>query len=423
MSKKKVSKGITSASAGEAKRKHVLVAILGTAPAVLTEAVWALVMKKDIIPSKIVVLTTAEGRDRFFKDIYDTGKWDALLADLAAAGKPVGNVRLGKASFVTFADEKENEANDLVSYEANMRAADTMLTTLQKYAVGDEYVIHGLIAGGRKTMTALFFSCMCLLAREDDNVYHVLVSRGYDNPTLSPLFCYPQKGKVHKGSIPVRSGNRWLGKKVALKSELADVNLFSVPFVRMGRWAEQMCLDIKRGLTYENLITAVERSFEFALAPSVSVELLKGRLTVADCDVDLTKPEFVFFLCKMQRKTDDEATKMLEDLQIFMDDVGEDIVAASSIKWLRKFKDSGYFAHLDQGDQEKRKARIKNDCAHLKNRIKAKFKKSSLQEPLWRQIFGDRGTQLWHVERERITLEHLDEVPPEIRERLLPDYS
>ena len=220
----------------ESRKKHVLVAILGTSPAVLTEAVWALAMQKNIVLDKIVVLTTTEGRDKFFKDVYDKKIWKRFCSDLKAAGKPIDKVKIGRADFKIFPDENNNFADDLLSYDANMLAADMIAEELGRFNKGDTWIIHGLIAGGRKTMTALFFSCMCLLARKGDQVYHVLAP-GCEN---DPNFYYPR--------TPL---------------EANKVNLFSVPFVRMGRWAEDMTKN--KGMTYRNLIDAVEHELDTAL--------------------------------------------------------------------------------------------------------------------------------------------------------------
>ena len=239
------------------RRKHVLVAILGTSPAVLTEAIWALAMEKNIVPDEIVVLTTSIGRDDFLNKVK--GKiWNQLLSDLKANGKPVGKLKIGEKNFKIFPDENQNFAKDLPSYEANMRAADTMIEVLDDVIGGDECVVHGLIAGGRKTMTALFFACMGLMARKGDQVYHVLVTPECER---DPDFYYPRD------------------------SSDAKVNLFSVPFVRVGGWTEEMrkkCRSEGKGLTYRNLIDAVEKGLDTALSSRKRRAGAGGRSSLPD---------------------------------------------------------------------------------------------------------------------------------------------
>ncbi len=242
MPKKKMNKpaAVIAEPSEESQQKHVLVAILGISPAVLTEAVWALAMQKNIVPDEIVILTTTEGKDKFFKDVYNSKIWNQLCSDLKAKGKPVDKMKIGQASFKIFPNENNDFAKDLPSYAANMRAADTMIEVLDGVIRGNKCVVHGLIAGGRKTMTALFFTCMCLMARKGDNVYHVL------GPEKVPDFYYPRT-----------------------PSEADKVNLFSVPFVRIGRWTEEMrkkCRSEGRGLTYQNLIQVVEHELDTALS-------------------------------------------------------------------------------------------------------------------------------------------------------------
>ena len=73
-------------------RKHVLIAITGTAPAVLTEAVWGLATGTvPVVPDKIVVLTTSKGRAEVQRQVLESGVWDKLVKTLAARGVDVAD--------------------------------------------------------------------------------------------------------------------------------------------------------------------------------------------------------------------------------------------------------------------------------------------------------------------------------------------
>ena len=63
--------------------------------------------------------------------------------------------------------------------------------------------LHVSIAGGRKTMSALLFSCMSLLGREQDKVYHELLLPALEGG-VTPTFYYPKRGKLSK-----RPTTRW----------------------------------------------------------------------------------------------------------------------------------------------------------------------------------------------------------------------
>ena len=92
----------------DSKAEIVLLAVTGMSPAVLTETVWALAFPEDkatasILPDRVVVLTTAEGRcqiaDELFTPRPDFGGdcvWDALRTALERAGHDLtGKLRFG----------------------------------------------------------------------------------------------------------------------------------------------------------------------------------------------------------------------------------------------------------------------------------------------------------------------------------------
>ena len=66
-----------------AKRK-ILIAGMGTSPAVLTNVVWALAHGgKPVVPDEIVVLITKNGKTLLKKELFDDGVWADMLKSLA----------------------------------------------------------------------------------------------------------------------------------------------------------------------------------------------------------------------------------------------------------------------------------------------------------------------------------------------------
>lgn len=97
-----------------------------------------------------------------------------------------------------------------------------MLRQIRQYTESSDTVVLASIAGGRKTMSALLFSCMSLLGREDDKVFHVLLPPEFEGGVEPPMY-YPVKGVTYT--------NIHTGKKY--KSDKYHSELFEVPFVRM----------------------------------------------------------------------------------------------------------------------------------------------------------------------------------------------
>ena len=59
----------------ESKRK-ILVAGMGTSPAVLTNAVWALAHQREpVVPDEIVVFITKNGKTLLKKELFGGGVW------------------------------------------------------------------------------------------------------------------------------------------------------------------------------------------------------------------------------------------------------------------------------------------------------------------------------------------------------------
>ena len=179
-------------------RRRILVAGMGTSPAVLTNAVWALAhQKKPVVPDEVVVLITKNGKELLRRELIDNGVWDEMLAEMKREKIGIdGRLVFGETSIRTIPDARGNEIDDLRTGEDNLRAADFMLSQLRQYTEDGGTELHVSIAGGRKTMSALLFSCMTLLGRECDKVYHVLLPQAIEFGA-TPTFYFPTLRRLY----------------------------------------------------------------------------------------------------------------------------------------------------------------------------------------------------------------------------------
>lgn len=221
----------------------VLVLLLGTSPAILTETVWALAQQVPaVVPDKLEVWTTTKGRHVFDTQVMATGVWKQLLETLKAQRIPVeGKLKFGEDSWKIFANDDLNRLEDLTTEEDNLAAADKMLRELRHYTDDPVTKVLLSIAGGRKTMGALALQCMGLVGRPQDEVYHVLVNPPFDS-RLDPPFFYPEK----KGRAWMKRS--WNGETVTDKD--AQVQLFKVPYVRMRPLYEEKMREQAVGFRY-----------------------------------------------------------------------------------------------------------------------------------------------------------------------------
>ena len=248
-----------------ADKRVVLVAGMGTSPAVLTETIWALAHEAHpIVPDEVVVITTKTGKARLLQELLNADKsvWNEMKGSLAKAKIPVDDkLKFGDACIKVMPDADGNEADDLRSVEDNMRAADYMLGILRQYTENDSYEVLCSIAGGRKTMSALLLNCMGLLGRDCDKVYHVLTTP--DAIAFTPKFYFPKKKETHE----FHDG----GKEKKIASEKVKIELFEVPFVRIRGWFQEKFKTLPP--SFCDLVRKVQRVAPAAELPPPMIEI------------------------------------------------------------------------------------------------------------------------------------------------------
>lgn len=252
--------------------RTILVAGMGTSPAVLTETVWALAhQEQPVVPDEIVVITTKSGKEALRTAVMSGAPsvWERLKAALRKEKIAIdGKLVFGDTSIRVMPDEKGNEIVDLRTGADNLRAADFMLGELRKYTEDTETTILCSIAGGRKTMSALLFSCMSLLGREQDKVYHVLIPPAYECGMVPPFY-FPQKGVTHQ----LISRGKLIGKKIPAAK--IGIELFEVPFVCMRGWYHEKFKVMPP--SYRTLISRVQEVAPPALAyPEITIDVWCG---------------------------------------------------------------------------------------------------------------------------------------------------
>lgn len=310
-------------------KRTILVAGMGTSPAVLTNAVWALAHQKTpVVPDEIVVIMTKNGKAELKKTLLSDGIWDEMITEMRRDGINVeGRLVFGETSIRTIPDAKGNELDDLRTGEDNLRAADFMLAQLRQYTEDIGTELHVSIAGGRKTMSALLFSCMTLLGRECDKVYHVLLPREFEGGT-EPIFYFPKKGvryrsRIFRKSYPGKGGE-----------------LFEVPFVRMRGWYQDKFKTIPP--SYRTLISRVQEVAPPAIAyPEIEIDAWNGVVALNGSMVQMSKPCFAMLVLLADGCTAREVHKRLLTLHSYKSP------KVAMCDWLATFQESALFKSED----------------------------------------------------------------------------
>lgn len=267
-------------------KRIILVSAMGTSPAVLTNMVWGLAHQKhSIVPDEIVVFITKSGKDLLIQRLFDDGVWNEMRSNLKREKIEIdGKLVFGATSIRVIPDAEGNEIEDLRTGDDNLRAADFMLSQLRQYTEDSETELHVSIAGGRKTMSALLFSCMTLLGRECDKVYHVLLPPEFEQG-VEPPFVFPEPGKTYTAKA---TGKKYKANKV--QSEL-----FEVPFVRMRGWYQEKFKNIPP--SYRTLISKVQTIAPPAVAyPEIEIDAWNGWVTLNGRQVAMSRPCFAMLL-------------------------------------------------------------------------------------------------------------------------------
>ena len=267
-------------------KRIILVSAMGTSPAVLTNTVWGLAHQKhSIVPDEIVVFITKSGKELLIQRLFDDGVWNEMRSNLKCEKIEIdGKLVFGATSIRVIPDAEGNEIEDLRTGDDNLRAADFMLSQLRQYTEDSETELHVSIAGGRKTISALLFSCMTLLGREQDKVYHVLLPPEFEQG-VEPPFVFPEPGKTYTAKA---TGKKYKANKV--QSEL-----FEVPFVRMRGWYQEKFKSIPP--SYRTLISKVQTIAPPAVTyPEIEIDAWNGWVTLNGRQVAMSRPCFAMLL-------------------------------------------------------------------------------------------------------------------------------
>ena len=311
--------------------RTILIAGMGTSPAVLTETVWALAHQaQPVVPDEIVVITTKSGKEALRKAVMSGAPsvWERLKVALRKEKIAIdGRLVFGETSIRVMPDEGGNEIVDLRTGADNLRAADFMLGELRKYTEDTETTVFCSIAGGRKTMSALLFSCMTLLGREQDKVYHVLLPPVFEQGVEPPFF-FPEPGMTYTAKA---TGKKYRANKV--QSEL-----FEVPFVRMRGWYQEKFKNIPP--SYRTLISKVQTVAPPAVAyPEIEIDAWNGWVTLNGRQVAMSRPCFAALIALASGCEPKKLHARLCDLHAKH--------GAAGCDWLDTFKSGTLFANPD----------------------------------------------------------------------------
>jgi len=352
----------------------ILFSLLGMSPGVLTETLWALAAENPpVFPDMVVVLTTEEGSKRLTEFLLESGNWDKFVQVLCERyGACEGKLRFGPAQdHIRLFPRPDGGGNleEITNAVESEAAADYMMRCLREFTEDPGTRVIASIAGGRKTMSALLLSCMSLLGRTQDRLCHVLVSRPYDDPRLTPPFLFPEPAVVH--SVP--------GAETEHPSEQAVIELIEVPFVRVRGWYERD--HHSSPPSYMSLVRQVQQSAPPpANYPVVSLGTMTGALKIGSLVINLSATEFAVASALLRRSASGKPMKSWSDLEPDIMELRHRTNVPPKMRWLHDFQESDFDFDEDMrklGERIRRRIRgaggdkslARSVIPHIKGRI------------------------------------------------------
>ncbi len=212
-------------------KRHILVAVSGTTPQIVTETLYKLVVNKTkpVPISEVHVLTTKKGAEIAWKALGGPTGAIAKLCKEYAIKHPIA-FRQAEHIHVFKSNQKgkrrsdtTDELEDIRTSADNEAMASQMLGLIKELTNQRNSVLHCSLAGGRRTMSVYLMLGLMLYGGAEDRLSHVLVPQEFE--TNRNFFFPPKKNEIIDVTI---NGNPAKAQTKNARIELADI-----PFVRL----------------------------------------------------------------------------------------------------------------------------------------------------------------------------------------------
>lgn len=262
------------------QQKHVLISLLGRTPQLLTEALYALMIRQKIPISEIWVLTTKEGFQAITEHLIDpsAGKLYAFCQDWQI---DLQEIKFNSEQILA-AEDLSREANTALDTERCEPLISLILKVLRKLTSDPDTVLHCSLAGGRKTMSVYFAYSLQFFGRQQDKLYHVLAQpQEFQN---HPEFYY----------IPPQHRELEIGNGKMISTDQASIELIEVPYIRLRNKMEYLFGE--QQLTFDEMVRLTQAELEqMPNLPPLVIENQKKLITIGNKKVLFTPIEMAFY--------------------------------------------------------------------------------------------------------------------------------
>jgi len=325
-------------------RKEILLAVSGSTPQVITEALYCLRVERNVPISRVVVITTKVGRGKILEKLLDRryGHFWQFLKDYGISEKEL----VFSEDNVFVPEKKSGEPiEDIFGPGENELLCSLIVEKVREFTEDDATVVHASIAGGRKTMSSYLALAMGLFGREQDRLYHVLVSP--PEFEFHDEFFYPPPKPLE-----IKRKTEW--KKEVINTDLARVTLIDVPFVRLRKFVGR-----KKG-TLDKIVSEIQTLLDrSAPLPEVSVDFDESCLVVEGKRIKVRPTLLSYFLALLSYKLQCDKEICEDCRECFVEGAEISVGTEFTDRWLKIYEvlaGGGHFEKTLKSIREERKA-------------------------------------------------------------------
>ncbi|WP_370554984.1 CRISPR-associated ring nuclease Csm6 [Edwardsiella tarda] len=174
----------------EAKKQHVLLAVSGMTPQIITETLYGIYQQDPTkLPQRIEVITTEIGHNILNNTFFgEHSPLQKLIDDYQ-----LPNITFRPEDIKVPCDDDGKPLYDVQSEREQEIITDYITQHVRKLSLDQNTVIHASLAGGRKTMGFAMGYAMSLFGRPHDCLSHVLVSESCGKDFYYPIPTADQK--------------------------------------------------------------------------------------------------------------------------------------------------------------------------------------------------------------------------------------
>ena len=180
--------------------KITLIISVGTSPKVITSTIEAFTTHKEIVPDEIIAITTKPGEKLIREEVINSDLWDKLLTKIQKRKLNIEDkLKFGSSDSIRVLGDGNRDFDDISSLDECDAAADQILRIFREFTSSPDKILYICIAGGRKSLSALMFSCMTLLGRDKDRIFHVFIDENKGkNPSIAEISYVRTRGWIEK---------------------------------------------------------------------------------------------------------------------------------------------------------------------------------------------------------------------------------